>query len=207
MRPFIAVIMMLFWAVSAAQVPTAALRYRADLIRSSRSVWGIDAPVATFAGQIHQESQWKANARSPVGAQGLTQFMPSTSAWISKQYPELSANQPFNPAWSMQALVRYDRWLWQRIDAANNCERMAMTLSAYNGGLGWVYKDQKVTANRGADPKVWFGSVERFNAGRTPEALRENRGYPRIILKTNEPVYQRANWGSGSCTTQESHNG
>lgn len=47
----------------AAQVPTAALRYRADLIRSSRSVWGMDAPVATFAGQIHQESQWRANAR------------------------------------------------------------------------------------------------------------------------------------------------
>lgn len=31
-------------------------QYRRDLTRSARLVWGLDAPVATMAAQIHQES-------------------------------------------------------------------------------------------------------------------------------------------------------
>ncbi|HWV09735.1 MAG TPA: hypothetical protein VN156_09345, partial [Pseudomonas sp.] len=32
-----------------AQVPQAAHAYRADLVRTARMVWGLDAPVAVFA--------------------------------------------------------------------------------------------------------------------------------------------------------------
>ena len=52
-------------------IPTQAERYRALLIREARVVWGMDAPVATFAAQIHQESMWRADAVSRAGAQGL----------------------------------------------------------------------------------------------------------------------------------------
>lgn len=175
-----------------ADVPRDALRHQRDLTRNARSVWGMDAPVATFAAQIHQESRWRTDARSVVGAQGIAQFMPATATWISGAY-QMGEAQPYNTGWALRALVTYDRYLWDRVQAADACERMAMSLSAYNGGLGWVYRDQKLTAQRGADRARWFGYVERFNAGRSAASFAENRGYPRVILLKFQPIY--AGWG------------
>ncbi|MBI4804447.1 MAG: transglycosylase SLT domain-containing protein [Desulfovibrio sp.] len=180
-------------------IPAQAARYRADLTRCARVHWGLDAPVATFAAQIHQESRWRADAKSPVGAQGLTQFMPATARWMGNIDPELADAQPYNPGWALRALAAYDHWLWERVEASTPCDRMAMTLSAYNGGLGWVGKDKALARKRGADPLEWFDSVERFNAGRNPAAYKENRGYPRRILLELEPVYATAGWGRGVC--------
>lgn len=177
-----------------ADVPTDALRYQRDLTRNARLVWGIDAPVATFAAQIHQESRWRADAQSKVGAQGLAQFMPATGAWISGAY-KLGEAQPYNPAWALRALVTYDKHLWDRVTATCACSRMAMTLSAYNGGLGWVYRDQALAAQSGLDRTRWFNQVERVNAGRSESNWRENRGYPRNILLRWQPIY--ASWGGG----------
>lgn len=100
-------------------------------------------------------------------------------------------------ALALCALVTYDRHLWERIKADSRCERMAMTLSAYNGGLGWVWRDQKLAAAQGVDSGRWFDQVERVNAGRHKAAFRENRGYPRLILLTYEPRYSAAGWGNG----------
>ena len=185
---------------SAADVPRDALRHRQELTREARQAWGLTAPVATFAAQIHQESRWRSDAVSPVGAQGMTQFMPATTRWIAGAYPrELGAAEPFNPTWAMRALVVYDRHLWERVKAATACDRMAMALSAYNGGLGWVWRDQKLATSKGADGTRWFDQIERFNAGRHAAAFRENRGYPRLILLSYEPRYVAAGWGLGSC--------
>lgn len=185
----------------AAGVPPAALKYRADLIRNARAVWGMDAPVATFAAQIHQESLWRSGVVSWVGAQGMTQFMPATTAWIAGVYPQsLGDPQPFNPSWAMRALVHYDRWLVDRIRADGVCERMAFALSAYNGGLGWVNRDKALASGKGLDPMVWFGSVERVNAGRSLTNWQENRAYPQRILQRHEPLYVAAHWGLGACS-------
>ena len=40
-------------------IPRAAYQHRDTLIRASRIVWGLDAPVSVFAAQIHTESWWK----------------------------------------------------------------------------------------------------------------------------------------------------
>ncbi|WP_350317208.1 transglycosylase SLT domain-containing protein [Pectobacterium aroidearum] len=184
-----------------ADIPADARRYQSELTRNARVVWGLDAPVATFAAQIHQESTWKTNARSPVGAQGLAQFMPATSTWIAGIYrAELGANQPYNPAWAMRALVRYNLWHWQRISAtASNCDRMAFTLSAYNGGLGWVQRDRQLATQRGLDSSRYWEQVERVNAGRSAANFRENRGYPDRIIHRWQPLYAAAGWGLGVC--------
>jgi len=186
------------WA-SAASVPREALQHRSDLIRNARAVWGLDAPVATFAAQVHQESRWRVDAQSPVGAGGIAQFMPSTAAWIAQAYPALANPEPFNPSWSLRALVTYDLHIWDRTSAATDCDRMAKTLSGYNGGPGWVTRDERLAKASGADPARWFDQVELFNAGRSAAAFRENRGYPRRILLELEPVYVAAGWGEGSC--------
>ncbi|WP_088158727.1 transglycosylase SLT domain-containing protein [Achromobacter xylosoxidans] len=185
--------------VAAAEVPTAALKHRAELTRNARALVGLDAPVALFAAQIHQESRWRADAQSPVGAQGMAQFMPATADWISGLVPDLAANEPYSPSWAMRALITYDLWLYERIRAASACERWAFSLSAYNGGLGWVNRDKKLASSQGLDPLVWFGSVERVNAGRSTANWRENRAYPDLIIRRHQPAYVAAGWGPGVC--------
>ncbi|AAS95608.1 transglycosylase SLT domain-containing protein [Nitratidesulfovibrio vulgaris] len=190
---------------AAPSIPAQALQHRYQLIREARVQWGMSAPTATFAAQIHQESTWNADAVSPVGAQGLAQFMPATARWLPQVAPDTGKPLPFNPAWSLRALVTYDRWLWQRVQAVTPCDRMAMTLAAYNGGLGWVQRDARLAAARGLDARRWWDNVETVNAGRNRAALTENRGYPRRILLTLEPAYMAAGWGGGICSEGGRH--
>jgi hypothetical protein len=68
--------------IAAAQVPDLAGRYRHEYARIVRSEWGLDAPIASLAAQIHQESGWNCRAVSRVGARGCAQFMPTTATWI-----------------------------------------------------------------------------------------------------------------------------
>lgn len=185
--------------VPAQEIPQAAKSYRAELTRNARAIIGLDAPISLFAAQIHQESGWRGGAKSPVGAQGMAQFMPATADWISTLFPDLVANAPYNTSWALRAVVRYDAWLYQRIRAADVCQRWAMALSAYNGGLGWISRDQKLASSKGLDQLVWFESVETVNAGRSSANWRENRDYPRRIIYTRQPAYVVAGWGPGVC--------
>lgn len=186
-----------------ADVPREAIRQRAELTRNAQMVWGLNAPVSVFAAQIHQESGWRGDVHSPVGAQGMAQFMPATAAWIASAYPALRSGDPNNPVWAMRAMATYDKYLWDRISAFDDCQRMAMTLSAYNGGLGWLQRDQKTAFSSGLDEPSrmrWFNGIERFNAGRSAAAWRENRDYPRRILLVHQPGYIAAGFGRGVCT-------
>lgn len=175
-------------ATKMVSIPHDAARYRADLTRSARLAWGLDAPVATFAAQIHQESAWRADARSHVGARGLAQFMPATEKWIAGAYPrELGQSDAWNPTWALRALTRYDRWIWDRLGGTGNtCDRMALTLRSYNGGLGWVQKELRTR--------------QTCQAFRSTANCRENLEYPQRILLRNEPAYVTAGWGRGACT-------
>lgn len=199
MKLLAAVVVLLLCSQAGAQVPRDAEKYRRDITRNARLVWGLDAPVATFAAQVEQESAFREDAKSYVGASGLAQFMPATAKWISGVYPDLDPPAPQNPAWALRALVTYDRHLWERVGGADDCQRMAKTLSAYNGGPGWVTRDERLAAERGLDPSLWFGSVETVNAGRSPANWKENRGYPRRILQTIAPRYVAAGWGNSPC--------
>ena len=197
-------IVLLVWSFVAreawGQIPPDAGKYRRELTRNARMVWGLDAPIATFAGQIHQESGWRADATSPVGATGLAQFMPATATWISGLQAALQDNQPSNPTWALRAIIEYNKWLYERVPPSyNHCERMAFVLSSYNGGLGWLQKDVQLARTKGADPTRWFDNVENYNGGRSMNAFAENRGYPNRILNTLERRYRDAGWGIASC--------
>jgi soluble lytic murein transglycosylase-like protein len=178
-------------------IPRAAEQYRADLIRVAHSGMGLDAPTALLAAQIHQESRWNPNAKSPVGAQGLAQFMPATARWLPSVAPHTGKPLPFNPGWALRALAAYDWWLYRRIEhTVYDCERWAFVLCAYNGGLGWVQRDRALAARRGLDPSRYWDSVEKVNAGRKASAFRENRGYPARIFAL-QTAYERQGWGPG----------
>ena len=177
-----------------AQVPQAAQQYRALLVRTAHAAWGLDAPVAVLAAQIHQESAWNAQAISRVGAQGLAQFMPATATWIAGVDPALAARQPFSPAWALRALVTYDRWLYERTPARYAPrDRMWVALRGYNGGLG--HWQAEAAASGAARPTRVQVDAACGRAKRAPVHCRENLDYPHRILVVIQPRY--AAWGPG----------
>ncbi|MDE5682424.1 MAG: transglycosylase SLT domain-containing protein [Mailhella sp.] len=181
----------------ASLVPQKAYKYREFLIKESRIVWGLTAPSATFASQIHTESLWNEQAKSFAGAEGLAQFMPETALWIGSVYIELENGAPYNPKWAIRALVRYNKWHFDKIRAVDLKNKMAFTLSAYNGGLGWVLKDKKKAEAAGLNPYAYFGNVEKMNAGRSKRAFTENRNYVTFI-KSRESAYMEKGFGNGA---------
>ena len=158
-------------------------------------MWGLDAPIAVLAAQVHQESGWNPRAVSPVGAQGMAQFMPATARWICG-LP--GADLPpgcdtTNPTWALRAMARYDRWLWERLpDNGNACDRWWATLRSYNGGLGHWQKEAAL-----AQPSRDRTSIDAQcgKASRNIKHCPENIGYPHRILLTLQPRY--AGWGPG----------
>lgn len=192
----------LFWPSGNAQaapsvIPNAAPHYKALLVGNARAGMGFEAPIALLAAQIHQESRWNERAVSPVGAQGLAQFMPATARWLPEVAPETGDPMPFNPAWAIRALVAYDGWLLARIkNAASRHDLWAFTLCAYNGGLGWVNRDRAKGGREGKNPARYWGEIEYVNAGRSAANFRENREYPRRIFQLQE-LYEAAGWGRG----------
>lgn len=194
-------------AVSAegkAGIPQRANAYKRDLVRVAHTHWGLNAPVSLFAGQIHQESAWRTNAQSRY-ADGLAQFTPKTAEWITSIYPKALGDNaaPFSPHWALTAMVLYDRRLYGAVDAATACDRWAFALSAYNGGLGWVYRDKRLCDDaEGCDGNRWWDNVEH-HTNRADWAQHENRDYPRRILYRHEPMYRRAGWpGAPVCPSK-----
>ena len=156
----------------------------------------MDAPTATFASQIHQESMFRADARSGAGAIGIAQFTVPTQRWIQGVYPGELAGDVRSADWGIRALVRYDRHLWERTNALDNCEQWAFTLASYNGGEGWTRKRQRLSPT----PLACLYATCEINPGILPANQRENAAYPKRILLTLEPAYVAAGFGIGACT-------
>lgn len=177
-----------------AQIPPAAQQHRALLTRTAHAVWGLDAPIAVFAAQVHQESGWRPDAVSRVGAAGLAQFMPATSRWISTTDAQLRDNQPFNPAWALRALVLYDRQLFQRAPAHYSArDRMWVALRGYNGGEGhWRAEAATTGLTRPTRDQV---DAACGKARRAALHCHENLGYPHRILVVLQFRYLQ--WGPG----------
>lgn len=173
-------------------IPAASYLYRFKLEREVVSRFDSTSHVARIAAQVHAESRWQPEARSAY-AEGLSQFTPATSRWLQSVCPEIGPSDPWDPHWSVRAVVCYDAWLYARVSGSTECDRWAFSLSAYNGGLSWVLRDQKRAANLGAQSTQWFDQVERYSA-RAKWAITENRDYVRRILKRIEPAYIEAGW-------------
>lgn len=185
-----------FFNPAAAQVPPAANAYRADLVRAAHAQWGLDAPVAALAAQVHQESGWNPQAVSRVGAAGLAQFMPATARWwcATQGAPQGTPQadcQPHNPKWALRAMVGYDKYLLDRTPQRYApFDRLWVALRGYNGGLGhW----QAEATLAGAMPTRLAVDAACGRARRAPVHCAENLGYPERILHQLAPRYGA--WG------------
>ena len=135
---------------------------------------------AEFYAQITQESSWRAEVCSPAGACGLTQFTPPTwGDWAPRVGCE--GTPATDPECAIKAMLAYMGAFLERYEASNRADRLALSQAAYNGGRGWVDKEQAQCARRtGCDPSRWWGNVEE-QCVRARWACDENRGYARRI--------------------------
>lgn len=76
---------------------------------------------------VWQESRWRANARSPVGARGLAQLMPGTARDLGVD--------PDDPFANLEGGARYLRQQLDRFDGD-----LEKALAAYNAGPGRVIR-------------------------------------------------------------------
>lgn len=192
----LAVVVGWFAAPAIAQVPAApalAGQYRATLQREAQFMFGMDAPIAVFAAQIHQESSWRAGVTAWDNGRGLAQFMDATADVIVKNYPELGAPDPYNPRWAIRALVRYDMWLLERVQGYTPCHKWGAALKSYNGGLTYVQRAQK----RSPEPNIWFGLTEFIKTGQSDKNFEYSRTYPHKVLFKHQHIY--ASWGPMVC--------
>ncbi|MBB5204435.1 soluble lytic murein transglycosylase-like protein [Inhella inkyongensis] len=189
---------LLVWPMALlAQTPAAAAPYRAELTRAAHLHWGLDAPVAALAAQVHQESGWRPQAVSHVGAQGLAQFMPATAKWWCELHGLSALDcQPANPTWALRALAGYDRWLFDRAPPQYAPrERIWVALRAYNGGLGHWQAERRVALAAGRPDTPAAVDAACGQARRAALHCAENLGYPHRILNVLQPRY--ASWGAG----------
>jgi soluble lytic murein transglycosylase-like protein len=186
------VLLAAWWPSAPAQVPPVAEQYRRDLVRIAQSVWGLDAPIALLAAQIHQESGWRPDAVSSAGASGLAQFMPATARDVASRYA-IGPPNAFDARWAMHAQSIYLRELRGLVrSAVDDSERIAYALSAYNGGLGHVRRRQALSP----DPSRCIGvTCDIRPPGVSAASQAENREYPRRILIALMPRYYAAGWG------------
>jgi len=174
-------------------LPQVPAQWRISLHNAGIQTWGLDAPTARFAAQIHAESSWRPTAQSPY-AMGLAQFTPSTAEWMAEIYPHLRPAAPWDARWSKRALVTFDKWLYDRERGWHTeADRWAATLTGYVGGSGWVRRERRATTAAGDDASRWWHGVEA-HCLRGAVACRESRHYSRRILCELEPAYVRAGW-------------
>lgn len=112
-----------------------------------------------MVAQGFQESQLNQKARSPRGAVGIMQLLPSTAADPSVGITGIDEDAERN----IQAGIKYmallrDKYLDDpSLDARS---RTMMTFAAYNAGPGNLRKFRRLAEKDGLNPNVWFGNVE-----------------------------------------------
>jgi len=96
-----------------------------------------------LAAQLHQESGFDPGAVSPVGAQGIAQFMPATWAAHGRDENGDGRADPFDPSDAIPAAARYDAAVAAQLAEVPG-DRTALMLAAYNAGPGAVLQYQGI---------------------------------------------------------------
>ncbi|WP_027408912.1 lytic transglycosylase domain-containing protein [Anoxybacteroides tepidamans] len=110
--------------ISSGNVSFAAPKEIEDIIQQAAEKYDIDPKL--IKAVIRQESGFRANATSRVGAAGLMQLMPSTAKM-------LGVEDVFDPAQNVEGGTKYLRQLIDRYDGD-----LELALAAYNAGPGNV---------------------------------------------------------------------
>jgi membrane-bound lytic murein transglycosylase MltF len=111
-----------------------------------------------MAAQGYQESRLDQSVKSPVGAVGIMQVMPSTAAGAPVNVPGIEKEEN-----NIKAGVRLMHFLIEDyfndpgLDLRN---RMLLAIASYNAGPAKITRCRKMAKDMGYDPNKWFNNVE-----------------------------------------------
>ncbi len=117
----------------------------------------IDWDWRLLASMIYQESEFKPNVQSWVGAYGLMQLMPETM----KAY---GVNKNSGEEEQINAGVRLLRSFESQLPKTitDSLEKIKFTLASYNGGLAHILDARRLAKKYGKNPDTWTGNVDYF---------------------------------------------
>ncbi|UIS74650.1 endolysin [Morganella phage Mecenats66] len=220
---FAACIFLIAQTAAAADIPANAKKFLPVLVQNQKTYWP-DAPIPDYmAGLVEQESCislkhskcWSPYAQlktSREWGRGLGQVTTAyradgsvrfdTQEELRKKFPELrgwTTDRWDDPDMQLRAIVLQNKMLFDKITWNKSPrERVAFTLSSYNGGLGGVLQDRRYCSNiSGCDPDRWFNNVEKNSLkSKKPwpgyggkSAYEINREYVRLILDVRRQKY------------------
>lgn len=126
-----------------------------EFIKAGSKIVGWDWRL--LASMIYQESQFKPNVRSWVGAYGLMQMMPHT-------FELYGIDTTATPKKQIIAGSKYLKHLDEQLpeEITNKNERIKFTLASYNSGIGHILDARRLAIKYGKDPNVWTDNVDHF---------------------------------------------
>lgn len=135
-------------------------------------------PWKLWKAQLYQESRLDPNARSPVGAEGLAQFMPATWEQVSKQMALGGASRKDADA-SIQAGAFYMATLKRNWSSPRpEADRHDLAMASYNAGLGNI-----LAAQRACEMAVLYQGIMACLPQITGHHARETLGYAPAIRR------------------------
>jgi membrane-bound lytic murein transglycosylase F len=109
-----------------------------------------------LASLIYQESRFKVDVTSRVGASGIMQLMPTTAKRFGIDTVSTTADH-------IRAGSEFILWLNKLFrDVPDANERIKFVLAAYNIGPGHIIDARNLARKNGANPDVWDDNVARF---------------------------------------------
>jgi membrane-bound lytic murein transglycosylase MltF len=106
----------------------------------------------------YQESRIDQSMRSPAGAVGIMQVLPSTAADPNVNIPNIEEAEP-----NIHAGVKYLHFIRDRYfegEPMDDLNKMLFSFASYNAGPARVAGLRKRAGKAGLDPNVWFRNVE-----------------------------------------------
>jgi membrane-bound lytic murein transglycosylase MltF len=117
-----------------------------------------------IAALAYQESRVDQSKRSPAGAIGVMQLLPTTAADPNVNIPNI--NELEN---NIHAGVKYLRFMRDRYfenERMDDLNKMLFSFASYNAGPSKVSQLRRQARRAGLDPNVWFRNVEIIAAKR-----------------------------------------
>ncbi|MDH3918594.1 MAG: lytic transglycosylase F [Rhodospirillales bacterium] len=126
------------------------------LFKKHAKEFGFDSLM--IAAQAYQESRIDQSKRSPRGAIGIMQILPSTAA-----DPNVDVHGIEETENNILAGIKYLRFIADRYFADEGMDplnRLLFAFAAYNAGPAKISRLRRRAAREGLDPNVWFRNVE-----------------------------------------------
>ena len=117
-----------------------------------------------MAALSYQESTIDQSKRSPAGAIGVMQLLPSTAADPNVAITGIEKIEP-----NIHAGTKYIRFIVDRYfenEPMDDLNKMLFAFASYNAGPAKVARLRKEAKESGYDPNIWFGNVEVIAAKR-----------------------------------------